>query len=153
DRFPCPSPLCRHLHPAALRPHVRSQLLDGPRRLHRSRLDLTELRQAFSESHLRTSSFPLPAYRRRRNSPFFAARLSRRLLHVFPRWHSQRPSLPTRDRSPVGQLSRPRLRVEDHPRLRRSSQRLPTIPSHHPRTRQLLPLQPLRRCSHAHAHL
>src|SRR5580692_7879806 len=116
-------------------------------------MESAKLREAFPESRLRQRPPPHRPHRRLRHSSLSTPRLPTRLLHVLPRRPSQRSSLPTGHRPALGQLSRPRLFLENHSWLRRRPQRIPAISPHHPRASQFVSLLALRSCPHAHSHL
>src|SRR6266436_4022150 len=139
--------------PSSLRAHVRSQFLARSRRLPRSPVELTKLSRAVRQSALLPGFPAYRAHRRVRDPLLPSPRLPARLLPLLPRRPSQGSPLPTRDRPSLGQLSRTRLRLENDSRQRRRAQRLSPISPHHARTRQLLPLQPLRCRPHAHTYL
>src|ERR1700682_6168071 len=103
-------------------------------------MEPAKLPHPYFESSLRRSPLAHYSHRRFRNSLLAPARLSARLLSLFPRRSTQRAPLSTRNRPTVGQLSRPRLRLENNSRQRRCPQRLLAVSPHHTRASQRLTL-------------
>src|SRR6202049_3613037 len=128
------------LPPSPPRANVCPQFLACPRWFPCPSLESAKLSRALHQSSL-LPGFPAHRAHSRFRDPLLPPpRLSARVLSLLPRRAAQRTPLSTRDLPSLGQLSRPWLRLENHPRQRRRAQRFPPIPPHHPRSRQLLPL-------------
>src|ERR1700756_4085829 len=140
DRLRAAPALGGNFPAAALRPDVCAQFLASARRRDRPRMEPAKLRQALPESGLSGSIVPHHANRRGCHASLPATRISARLLHVFPRRGAQGSALSTRDRSPLGELSRPRLRLENDSWIRGRAQRFSAIYSSDEGTRRFFPI-------------
>src|ERR1700733_15054937 len=132
DRRHSPASLGDHLPLNSLRDSFLLQLLAGfSPSSHRPRLDIRQLSRTRSQPDLSSSALPFDAYRRRRHDPRSSARLSTRLLPLVLRGAPKRFVLSASHHSALGQLSRPRLRLEDDSRQRWCPQRILGISAHH----------------------
>src|SRR5215813_6289303 len=138
---------------ASLHAYVRAQPVGCARRGHGSPVELGQLQNPVFESAVRRSAPSHDAHRRFRDGLLAASRLSPCVLPGVSGWRAKGAAVSARRRSVVGQLPCTRLRLEDNSWQRRRVERLLAISASHTRTGWILPVQPFRRRSYAHAHL
>src|SRR5215470_14888425 len=113
------TPLGRSISLASICAYVCAQPLGHPRRRGCPSLEFEQLQNSLLQPALRSGASSHHAHRRLRHVLLGSPRLSAGLLFVFPCRRPQGTALPACDRAAVGQLSGPRLRLENDSRQRR----------------------------------